>query len=357
MYSFTCQECAASHEPSSLAWRCSCGGLLDLAWDGPEISEPPMAGDWSQWRYRVIPTLSETRVSLGEGMTPLVPSARLPGVTLKCDFFMPTGSFKDRGASVLATAASQIGVTRAVLDSSGNAATAMSAYCAKAGIDLTVFVPASTSPGKLAHITAHGAELKLVPGPRSEAARAATAAANAEGVFYASHVYNPLFYHGVKTYIYEIFEQRGGSLPDTIMVPVGNGTMVLGAYLGITELMGAGLVQSVPRLVAVQAENCSPLAARFAGVEPAESNGTLAEGIAITNPPRQAEILSAIAELDGDVRTVTEAQISTAKDNLAAEGFFVEPTAAVCYAAATAAEDHGETVIPLCGSGLKSVSH
>ena len=157
--------------------------------------------------------------------------------------------------------------------------------------------------------------------------------------------------------MYEIFEQRGGTLPETIMVPVGNGTMVLGAHLGITELKAAGKIAETPRLVAVQAENCSPLAAEFDGRPAADPVDTLAEGIAITNPPRHAQIVSVMRELGGEILTVSEAQISEAKATLASEGFFVEPTAAVCYAAASATEGLGETVIPLCGTGLKSVGH
>ena len=170
-------------------------------------------------------------------LRPLVPVPGLPNVRLKLDFLMPTLSFKDRGAVLLATLARRLGVERAVVDSSGNAGTAAAAYLARAGVPCEVFVPEATSPGKLAQMRAHGATVRVVSGTRADTAAAAMSAADTPGTFYASHVYHPYFLHGVKTYAYEIWEQSGRVLPDTVVVPVGNGTLVLGCYLAFRELL------------------------------------------------------------------------------------------------------------------------
>lgn len=161
-------------------------------------------------------------ISLGEGMTPVI---RLnEDVLLKMDYFMPTLSFKDRGAAVLIAHCKSIGVTRVVQDSSGNAGNAVAAYCARAGIDCEIFVPEGTSPKKIDMIRAHGAVCTVVPGSRDHCAEVCREKVEREGVYYANHVYNPFFYEGTKTYIYEVYEQLG-RIPQNIVVPVGNGTL------------------------------------------------------------------------------------------------------------------------------------
>jgi threonine synthase len=306
-------------------------------------------------------------ITLGEGNTPIVPSRTLPAARFKLEFFSPTLSFKDRGAAVLASLAAQLRVGKAVVDSSGNAGTAAAAYFARAGIDCEVLVPASTSPEKLAQIPAHGAELTLVPGSRAAAAEAAAQIADRPGVFYASHVYHPYFMHGVKAYGYEIWRQNGNSLPSAVLVPVGNGTLLLGCYLAFSELVAAGRADRLPALVAVQAAGCAPLAAAWHGAE-YNVEPTVAEGIAITAPPRADQILAAVRDSGGTIVTVDDDAVIAGRRALAhREGLFVEPTAAVCYAAAAGAASrtgpgwqlvrellaNGDVVIPLCGAGLK----
>ena len=250
-----CRRCGATHPVESLAWRCDCGGVLDVLDNPAALSFT--AGQQARnslWRYEsVLPVPFDEQISLGEGMSPIVRSRTQPNVRLKLDFLMPTLSFKDRGAVVLATLASALGVRSALTDSSGNAGTAAAAYLARAGIPCRVFVPEATSPAKLAQIRAHGAEITLVAGTRADTAAAAREMASQPGIFYASHVFHPYFAHGVKTYGYEIWEQSGGLLPDTVVVPAGNGTLVLGCHLAFRELVEAGLADRMPTLVAVQA--------------------------------------------------------------------------------------------------------
>jgi threonine synthase len=331
-------------------WRCDCGGLLDL--HGPVITEPvDDTGPWSLWRYApVLPPLpAASRVSMGEGMTPLVPAAE--GCWWKLDFLQPTLSFKDRGAAVLIAAAAGAGAERVVADSSGNAGTAIAAYATREGIAAEVWVPAGTSTGKLAAMTAHGATVRVAEGDRAAAAAAAARRADQPGWYYASHVYQPLFVAGVKTVAYEIWEQQGRSAPEVVVVPAGNGTLVLGVDAGFGELLAAGLIARRPRIVAVQAAACAPLA----GLEPTGS--TVAEGIAIAQPPRLRQVLAAIERSGGVVATVEDTAILDARADLARRGVWVEPTAAAGWAAwrdpAVPARS-AATVVVLCGAGLKS---
>ncbi|WP_206673539.1 threonine synthase [Pseudactinotalea terrae] len=371
-----CVVCGTTYPVTSLTWRCRCGGVLDVTAFGPHLDVAALPdGPTSMWRYAdVLPVPLDTRVSLGEGLTPLVVSSAHEDVWLKCDFLMPTASFKDRGAAVLATTAKRLGVNQAIVDSSGNAGTAAAAYFARAGIPVQVLVPAATSPGKLAQMYAHGANVVLVDGDRAATAAAALDAAERPGVLYASHVYHPYFVHGVKTYGYEIWEQLGRWLPDVVMVPVGNGTLVLGCALAFAELYAQGLIDRAPRIVAVQSSSCAPLAQAWAAgldeVTAVPTRPTIAEGIAITAPPRGPQILAAIRGSGGTIVTVDDDQVLQAQTDLAAQGLFVEPTSAVCYAAvehartagaprdpddeALEALRTGEVVVPLCGSGLKT---
>lgn len=365
-----CAACGHRHPLEELAWRCAaCGGVLDLAGFAPVI--PPasvLAGrPPTLWRYaEALPVAEPADISLGEGMTPLVAAPGITGALLKIDYLMPTGSFKDRGAVVLAALAKRLAVPRMIADSSGNAGTAIAAYAARARIPCEVYVPAATSAGKVAQLRAYGATVHQVSGSREDTAAAAMQAAGQPGSFYASHVYHPFFLHGTKTYVLELWEQLCRRLPAVLVLPAGNGTLVLGAYLACRELLTQGLISQVPRIAAVQAARCAPLAGAFkhglADPEEIEGKETIAEGIAIARPARGAQILAAVRETGGTIVAVSEDQIHAAHTGLARAGLYVEPTAAACWAAlqadlidlGPASCDRPRAVVPLCGSGLKS---
>ncbi|MFI1162593.1 pyridoxal-phosphate dependent enzyme [Streptomyces sp. NPDC020801] len=345
---------------NSLAWCCpSCHGPLDLDFAPTPASLKSLTGRVnSLWRYAETLPLSSPSVSLGEGRTPLV--TLTDEVSAKLDFLMPTLSFKDRGAVLLTELALRAGPHRVVVDSSGNAGTAVAAYCARARLPCTVYVPLGTSPKKLEQIEAHGARVEVVDGGREAAGTAARAAADEEGTFYASHVYNPYFLHGTKTYVHELWEDLGGRLPEVLVLPVGNGTLLLGAALAIAELYGAGLLDRRPALWAVQAAAVAPLAHAWAegaeelvGTTPVAP--TYAEGIAIPRPPRARQILRAVRDSGGTFLTVTEDQIRHAQLDLASRGLYVEATGVACWAAVREGALGGRSaVVPLCGAGLKS---
>lgn len=344
----------------SLDWCCpACRGPLDLDFAPTPAPLKSLAGRVnSLWRYAECLPLAGPSTSLGEGRTPLV--SLKDGVSAKLDFLMPTLSFKDRGAVLLAELALRLRPRQVLADSSGNAGTAIAAYCARAALPCMVYVPEGTSPKKLEQIEAHGARLRVVEGDREAAARAAREAADEEGVFYASHVFNPYFLHGTKTYVHELWEDLGGRLPDVLVVPVGNGTLLLGAALAVAELHAAGLIDRRPALYAVQAAAVAPLAHAWeagaddlVGVTP--SAPTFAEGIAIPRPPRARQILRAVRESGGTFLTVTEDQIRHAQRDLASRGLYVESTGVACWAAVRErALGARSAVVPLCGAGVKT---
>ncbi|MDX3851615.1 threonine synthase [Streptomyces sp. AK02-01A] len=360
MTMYRCPADGTRSSVESLAWCCPvCRGPWDLDFDASPVplGSLPLRVN-SLWRYEEALPLSAPLTTLGEGRTPLVPLT--PSVSAKLDFLMPTLSFKDRGAVLLAELARRLGPERVIADSSGNAGTAVAAYCARAGLPCTVYVPEATSLKKTEQIQAHGARLERVAGNREATALAARAAADEPGTFYASHVYNPYFLHGTKTYVYELWEDLGGRLPEAVVVPVGNGTLLLGAAMAIAELRGHGLIGESPALIVVQAEAVSPLAAAFrAGADELLTGAasapapTVAEGIAIRNPPRTRQILRAVRESGGTFLTVTEDQLRAAQLDLAARGLFVEPTGVACWAAVDGWTARS-TVVPLCGAGAKT---
>lgn len=365
MSALVCTACQTHHPLTAPIWRCSCGGLLDIAHtpslDPAALAERPP----SLWRYREALALAPNAVpiSLGEGYTPLIPleldSARC---LCKLDQLFPTGSFKDRGASVLISQAAALGIDLAVEDSSGNAGSAIAAYCARASIACHIYVPAATSPAKLAQIEAYDATLHRVPGTRQDTADAALTAAGQ--AYYASHTWNPFFLQGTKTWAYEVCEQLDWRAPDVVVLPVGNGTLLLGAALGFSELRDLGLIAAVPRLVGVQIAGCAPLADALAQglAEPAQvtPEPTIAEGIAIAAPLRGRQILAAVRRSHGALIAVTDDEVIAAQQALARQGLYVEPTAAVAPAGLVRLQHRGAlppdatVVTALTGHGLKA---
>lgn len=328
---FYCEKCKKKYAPNSHAYQCECGGLFRLHHD---------IGD--------IP--AET-VSLGEGVTPMVPfrSGKLDFL-LKLEGSQPTGSFKDRGAHRLVNELCKLGIKKIALDSAGNAGAAIAAYAAAADIACEVYVPADISKEKLEQITAYGAKIHKVAGGRMQAC--ATVKQKLGDAYYASHVYNPLFIEGVKTLAYETYEQLGRKVPDFVVVPVGNGTLLLGLYLGFME------IGRLPQIVAVQSTKCAPLYEAFHGLEPLKKQQTAAQAIRIEHPKRQLEMLKALKNCNGDVVVVPDEKIIEAQQRLGSKGLYVELTSAAALAGAEkyfqgGKPDNYRVVLPMTATGLK----
>ena len=322
----------------------------------------------SLWRYReALPIDAETDlVTLGEGMTPLIPlDIDAPEHLVKLDYLCPTGSYKDRGASVLLTHLKALGVESVVEDSSGNAGAAIAAYSARAGIRCTIYCPESTSKGKLKQISAYGAELQLVPGNRMATTEAVKLAA--ETTCYASHNWHPFFLEGTKTLAYEIVEQLGWRAPTHVICPVGFGSIYLGLFIGFRELQAQGIIEDMPRLLGVQPDVCCPIYNAY--LEKATSilrmqqtGETLAEGITAELPIRSDTVLEALRFTNGAFITVNDTDIKSGIKTLAIKGIYVEPTSAVVIKAYQKFQreniiQKGDlTVSILTGIGLKASS-
>ena len=356
-----CSGCGRAFTADPALWRCpDCASPLEFvdrpAFDSGLIdrSAPGL------WRYRAsFPLELTARVSLSEPMTPLVPvSIEGRSVLAKLDGLMPTGSFKDRGMSVLVSWLAETGVTHVVEDSSGNAAASIAGYAARAGIGCTVFAPATASPGKLVQAAAFGADVRPISGSRDDVAHAAESAALEPGSAYATHNWHPLFIEGVKTWLFEVWEQNGGSLPDVVVAPAGSGSLILGAWHAARQL------GQMPRIYAAQAAACAPLVSAIESgsteVVPFERTPSLAEGIMIANPARSSLILRALRESGGGAIAIPESGIKEALLAAARQGIYIEPTSATAWAATAAlirngSIQPGETVVTLCsGNGLKA---
>jgi threonine synthase len=270
----------------------------------------------------------------------------------------PSGSYKDRGAALTLSRAAELGVERIVEDSSGNAGAAIAQYAARAGIDADIYVPASVKQSKLDAIEAAGATAVRIEGSRQDVTDACIQEAVGGDAWYASHAWNPAFYAGTSTFALELAAQRDWTVPDTVVLPLGHGTLFIGAYRGFSALEAAGWTESVPRLLGVQAMGVAPIVEELHGSEEAGTND-VADGIQIREPARKGQILDAIDATDGDAIACDAEVTEDALDALHERGFYVEPTSAVGVAGLEAYRERGvldadaDVVVALTGSGLK----
>ena len=364
MEKLVCTGCGKEYLPELSGWHCGCGGFFDLSFQFDFTPRMTAGRECSMWRYREALPLRDDKnmISFGEGFTPLVES-RFSGasVLVKQEHLFPSGSYKDRGAALMISKAKELGIKKVVEDSSGNAGAAVAAYCAKGEIECGIYVPADTSKGKLIQIEMYGAEISKITGSREDTAAAVLEAA--ETIYYASHCYNPYFLHGTKTFAYETAEQLGWKAPDTLILPAGNGTLLLGAHIGFSELKKKGITDKIPKIIGVQAENCAPLyygALKRLG-RPAEivSVKTAAEGIAIAKPLRGVQIMEAVSWSGGEFIAVNEKEIKSAFMECVRRGSFIEPTSAAVIAGVIKYiknnKNKSETIVTaFTGHGLKA---
>ena len=357
----SCPDCGATYEDR---WRCTCGAPLAFADrplpDGPAPDPFEVNRDRGLWAFDdFLPV--DREVTLGEGWTPLVPAPEWDA-TFKLEYVFPTGSFKDRGAATTLSRAVELGVDTVVEDSSGNAGAAIATYAARAGLDARIYVPAGVKASKLRAIERAGATPVRVEGSREDVTAACIEAVERGEGWYASHAWNPAFFAGTATMALEIAAQRGWSVPDAVVTPLGHGTLFLGAYRGFCALRDAGWVESVPRLLGAQAAGYAPIADALHGGGD-ETNGDetneVADGIQIRDPVQRAAILDAVRETDGDVVALSEHAVERELDALHERGFYTEPTCATAPAALREFRERGvvesddDVVVALTGSGLK----
>ena len=311
---------------------------------------------------------SGSTVSLGEGNTPcldLPALGKLLGLRrliAKAEYQNPTGSFKDRGTSVMMSVAREQGVTEIVEDSSGNAGASVSAYAVRAGISAHVFVPADAPAAKIQQIRVFGAETHPIEGSREAVTDAAIAYYTKRRLVYASHNLSPYFLEGTKTFAYEVAGQLARDPPDHVVVPVGNGSLVAGPWKGYRELERAGRVSKIPRFHCVQARAIMPIAAAYEGKDwsAVDGQGTIAGGISVGAPPRKSQILDVLRETGGVALAVEDDEIAAWQKLLAErEGIYAEPTSAAAFAGLEHLVNRGDispgdcVLVPITGSGLK----
>ena len=361
-----CARCDFDCGPKSTCYCCpKCRDKLIYRGTKPRFPEPAIRQrSPDMWRYAEALPHFDQPVSLGEGFTPLVPLT-VDGIeTLaKCEFCLPSGSYKDRGSATLMSYLRSIGAAEAVEDSSGNAGASLAAYAARAGVPLKIFCPADAPSGKLLQIRLAGADLVKVPGLRPRATEVLLEYIDQHSAVYASHLWHPMFVEGIKTLAFELAEQLSWRAPAAVVFPVGTGSILLGLYRGFMELMEAEVIPSLPVLVAVQAEkNC---ALHNAFVNDAEEiseipppQPSLADGLAASPGVHGPELLQAVRASQGTVVTVTEPEIAEGVRALGRLGFCVEPTTAVVWNGTRHAREllagEGAVVVVLSGNGLKA---
>lgn len=357
-------ESGTTYSTEQPRWCADGGGYLNLS-PGPGLKRGDIRQDrYSVWRYASAIGVDEAgAVTLGEGWTPLVEGEWAGAATrFKLEFMMPTGSFKDRGMTVMVSYLKSRGIDRVLEDSSGNAGASLSAYAAAAGLHCRILVPENASYPKIAQIAACGADVVTIRGSRQDVADAAVGMSRE--MFYASHNWVPWFVEGTKTLAYELWEQLGFRAPDNVVTPLGYGSNVLGCLRGFEELVRNGEIARMPRIFGVQAANCAPYYTAYqAGGEtlvPTDVTPTIAEGIASSKPTRAREVLRGVRECGGAIIAVSEDEIVSALRALAGKGLYVEPTSAAGAAGLTQLVGAGvvkpgeTTVLVLTGSGLKA---
>jgi threonine synthase len=331
-----------------------------------------MLGTGTETYKELLPIAPDSPwVSLGEGLTPLVPSLAAG----ECEVFFkneganPTGSFKDRPISLVVTKARGIGAEVLVTSSSGNAGVSLAAYAARGNLQAYILVAESISPGKLKQIAAHGAKIFRIRGDVSRAFEIALSVSNELGYVNAATTFlSPFPTEGDKTVAYEVFSQLERNIPDWVFVPIGAGPLLAGCYKGFDELAQLGYAGKVPRLVGVQAEGCSPIALAFrqgaTRVLPWSNEvKTVATGIAdpLIGYPQDGEyVLKLITLSKGLAISVTDKEIFSATKQLAErEGIWAEPTGAAGLAGfwqllrGKVVQPGEKVVILVTGHGLK----
>ena len=355
-----CPRCGAVHDASTVLGVCSCGSPLLARYDldavRARVTPAEIAGrDATLWRYRELLPVADPAhvVTLGEGWTPLLPAPRygarigLPGLVVKDEGLLPTGSFKARGAAVGVSRAAELGVRHIAMPTNGNAGAAWATYAARAGMRSTIAMPLSAPVAPRREIEAAGAELYLVDGLINDAGALIRSKLGPD-VFDASTLREPYRIEGKKTMGLEIVEQLGWRVPDVIVYPTGGGVGLIGIHKGLSELRALGWLPDGPgpRLVAVQASGCAPIVRAFAAGErraqPWADAQTIAFGITVPAPLGDELILDALYASDGTAVAVDDDLIVAELRDLAREeGLLLCPEGAACLAGVRALLDSG----------------
>jgi threonine synthase len=345
-----CRKSVSAETPQTLCPDCA--GSLYVRYDlsplrgiaardkiAQDASSVPWAG---MWRYKsVLPDAKP--VTLGEGWTPMLQSRRFPNVYLKEEGANPTSTFKARGLALAVTMARHYGLKKLAVPSAGNAAGALAAYAAAAGIEAHIFMPKDVPLANLVEATVYGANVTLVDGLISDCGRMVAERKEKEGWFDISTLKEPFRVEGKKTMGYELVEQLGWEYPDAVFYPTGGGVGLIGMWKAFVELEELGWVRpgKRPRMIAVQSSGCAPVARAFEqGAKVSqmwENAATFAAGLRVPKPYGDSIMLEILKESGGVALALSDEQIlASLKDWGKHEGVFLSPEGAT----ATAAYDH-----------------
>ena len=323
----------------------------------------------SMWRYREV--LPEAQpVTLGEGFTPMLPSREFPNVYIKDEGLNPTGSFKARGLSAAVTMARHFGLKKLAIPSAGNAASALAAYAAAAGLEAHIFMPRDVPMANRVECDYYGAKVTLVDGLISDCARKVAELKEKEswkreGWFDVSTTKEPYRVEGKKTMGYEVAEQLGWKLPRGIIYPTGGGVGLLGMWKAFDEMEGLGWIGSErPKMVCAQAAGCAPVVKAWregkSAMEMWQNAATMAAGLRVPKPYGDYLILDILKKSHGDAVAVSEAEILESVRHWASvDGVFAAPEGAAALAAYRKLRASGffgpedDVVLFNTGTGLK----
>ncbi|KXB07140.1 threonine synthase [candidate division MSBL1 archaeon SCGC-AAA382A20] len=344
-----CLDCSETYQ-DVFRLRCRCGGILKLEKSYKKSFDELLSREMiDNTRYmNFTPVEKDFVPDLTLPITPVVEKAMdSVQAIFKADYRMPSLSFKDRGTYVTIAKLKEAGIEEVSLDSSGNAVISLALYGRAEDIKVHAFIPESIDEKKKEILKLLGAEIHEISEDRI---RVHDKAKSFDGAEYVSHWFNPYFLEGTKIAAYEAVEQVD---PNSVIVPTGSGTLFLGMYNGFEELKDFGIIEEIPRMIAVEARGFESL------TEKSEDISKLAEGIKITDPPRKNQMLNALEKTDGFSISVGDGQIGKAMGELLSFGFVVEPTSATAFAAFRDLlregkfEENEKVLIPLTGSGFK----
>jgi threonine synthase len=320
--------------------------------------------DATLWRYReVLPEVEP--MTLGEGFTPLLPSREFPNVWIKDEGLNPTGSFKARGITVAVSVAKALGLKKLAMPSAGNAASALAAYSAAAGVEAYIFMPRDVPLANLIECETYGAHVTLVNGLISDCARIVGERKEKEGWFDLSTLKEPYRVEGKKTMAYEVFEQLGGKLPDAVIFPSGGGVGVIGMWKAFDEMEQLDWIGNQrPRMIAVQAEGCAPIVKAWdegrSTVEAFQNASTIAAGLRVPKPYGDYLVLDILKRSHGTGVAVSDVEIKDSVRHWARiEGIFAAPEGAASLSAYRKLRSSGflseadKVVLFNTGTGLK----
>lgn len=373
-----CSRCEKEYDAAKLVNTCECGAPLLAQYDIPSIAEvlsPKVLRSRPEtlWRYHeLLPVASsEAIVTLGEAMSPLLElgrlgdEMRLPGLTLKEESSLPTGTFKSRGAAVGVSRAKELGAPGIAMPTNGNAGAAWAAYAARAGLAALVVMPEDAPEITRRECLISGADLRVIPGTIKDAGAEVQRAIADGGFFDVSTLKEPYRLEGKKTLALEIVEQLGWIPPDVIVYPTGGGVGLIGIYKALRELQALGWIGGrLPKLVSAQASGCAPIVTAFEAGRTESSlwpdPQTVAFGISVPKALGDFLILKAIRETGGTAVAVTDAELLEAQGKLARlEGVFCCPEGGAALAAVGKLRSSGwlaeeeRVVVINTGTGLK----